>query len=322
MNAEAERRRIARPARDVRHQGREAALQMLYQWEVGRLPILEVRDSFWETADTEAHHPPAVRELAARLAVGAAGEVARLDALITDAAEHWRLERPHRRAHRSEPSRTRVRILGSFGKANFLVISDGKARIQVYMRQTRCRRARLQGLQAAGLRRLGRCRGAPVPHEDERADDLGLRARLPVEVPAAAAGEVAWTAGRRDPVPAAVPRSDRQSRLEARLRDAQPRRHGRARLPQSPRVPRGRDADDAADCRRGAGTAVRHASQRARHAPLPAHRTGAVPEAADVGGIERVFEINRNFRNEGISTQHNPEFTMLEFYWAYADYTT
>jgi len=39
-----------------------------------------------------------------------------------------------------------------------------------------------------------------------------------------------------------------------------------------------------------------------------------------VGGIDKVFEINRNFRNEGISTQHNPEFTMLEFYWAYADY--
>jgi lysyl-tRNA synthetase class 2 len=39
-----------------------------------------------------------------------------------------------------------------------------------------------------------------------------------------------------------------------------------------------------------------------------------------VGGFERVFELNRNFRNEGISTRHNPEFTMLEFYWAYADY--
>jgi lysyl-tRNA synthetase class 2 len=39
-----------------------------------------------------------------------------------------------------------------------------------------------------------------------------------------------------------------------------------------------------------------------------------------VGGIDKVFEINRNFRNEGISTQHNPEFTMLEFYWTYADY--
>ena len=41
---------------------------------------------------------------------------------------------------------------------------------------------------------------------------------------------------------------------------------------------------------------------------------------ADGGGLDRVYEINRNFRNEGISTQHNPEFTMLEFYQAYADY--
>jgi lysyl-tRNA synthetase class 2 len=41
-----------------------------------------------------------------------------------------------------------------------------------------------------------------------------------------------------------------------------------------------------------------------------------------VGGIEQVFEINRNFRNEGLSTRHNPEFTMLEFYQAYADYET
>lgn len=39
-----------------------------------------------------------------------------------------------------------------------------------------------------------------------------------------------------------------------------------------------------------------------------------------VGGFERVFEINRNFRNEGVSTRHNPEFTMMEFYQAYADY--
>lgn len=39
-----------------------------------------------------------------------------------------------------------------------------------------------------------------------------------------------------------------------------------------------------------------------------------------VGGLGRVYEINRNFRNEGISTRHNPEFTMLEFYWAFANY--
>jgi lysyl-tRNA synthetase, class II len=38
-----------------------------------------------------------------------------------------------------------------------------------------------------------------------------------------------------------------------------------------------------------------------------------------VGGFEKVYELNRNFRNEGVSTKHNPEFTMLEYYWAYAD---
>src|SRR5947207_6754677 len=38
-----------------------------------------------------------------------------------------------------------------------------------------------------------------------------------------------------------------------------------------------------------------------------------------VGGFNKVFELNRNFRNEGISRKHNPEFTMLEAYWAYAD---
>ena len=39
-----------------------------------------------------------------------------------------------------------------------------------------------------------------------------------------------------------------------------------------------------------------------------------------VGGFERVFEVNRNFRNEGVSPRHNPEFTMMEFYAAFADY--
>ena len=39
-----------------------------------------------------------------------------------------------------------------------------------------------------------------------------------------------------------------------------------------------------------------------------------------VGGIDRVYEISKDFRNEGMDRNHNPEFTMLEFYWAYADY--
>ena len=66
--------------------------------------------------------------------------------------------------------------------------------------------------------------------------------------------------------------------------------------------------------------AVRHASQRARHADVPAHRAGAYLKRLIVGGFERVFEINRNFRNEGVSPRHNPEFTMMEFYAAYTDY--
>ena len=73
-------------------------------------------------------------------------------------------------------TRTAGRILAirSFGKANFLVLSDGRARIQVYIRQDSLSGARLRDLQAARFRRLRRCRRPPVPHEDQRADDLGL----------------------------------------------------------------------------------------------------------------------------------------------------
>ena len=49
------------------------------------------------------------------------------------------------------------------------------------------------------------------------------------------------------------------------------------------------------------------------------HRSGLYLKRLLVGGFEKVYELNRNFRNEGIDRTHNPEFTMLEFYWAYAD---
>jgi len=51
-----------------------------------------------------------------------------------------------------------------------------------------------------------------------------------------------------------------------------------------------------------------------------ASRLSCISSGLIVGGLERVYEINRNFRNEGVSTRHNPEFTMLEFYQAYTDY--
>ena len=117
--------------------------------------------------------------------------------------------------------------------------------------------ARFPDLQAARFRRLGRRRRAAVPHQDQRVHDLGVAAALPGEVPAAAAGEVARPDRRRDPLPAALPRPDRQPRFAARVRDAQPRRRRDPRVHDRARLPRGRDADDAADCRRRDRAAVR-----------------------------------------------------------------
>ena len=53
---------------------------------------------------------------------------------------------------------------------------------------------------------------------------------------------------------------------------------------------------------------------------LPLHRRLLRDAAFIVGGIDRVFEIGKQFRNESIDLTHNPEFTTCEFYWAYADY--
>ena len=98
-------------------------------------------------------------------------------------------------------------------------------------------------------------------------------------------------------------------------------RGGHPPLPRRARLPRGRDADDAL-----ASSAAR------RREPFATHHNALdldlymriAPELylkrLVVGGFERVYEIGRNFRNEGLSRQHNPEFTMLEFYQAYATY--
>ena len=87
--------------------------------------------------------------------------------------------------------------------------------------------------------------------------------------------------GRRDALPPALPRPDRQPRgARASSCCARGIVQAHARVPRRARLPRGRDADDAADPRRRGGAAVRHAPQRARHGPLPAHRARALPQAA------------------------------------------
>src|SRR5688572_17664508 len=94
MTAETERRTASRPQRESRHRAREVALQMLYQWEVGRVSMSEVRQTFW-THDADGGEAVAdeLRAFAASLADGVAARVGDLDPLIAESAEHWRLER-------------------------------------------------------------------------------------------------------------------------------------------------------------------------------------------------------------------------------------
>ena len=94
MTANTERRTAPRPAKESRHRGREAALQMLYQWEVGRSTMAEVLRTFWlheqsAAGDMSAEH----RSFAERLAIGVTNAVGNLDPMIAEAAEHWRIER-------------------------------------------------------------------------------------------------------------------------------------------------------------------------------------------------------------------------------------
>ena len=94
MTARAERRSAPRAPKEQRHRAREAALQMLYQWEVGRLSMREVHQTFW-THDDETGEPlgQELRDFSMSLADGVAATVDELDPMIAKAAEHWRIER-------------------------------------------------------------------------------------------------------------------------------------------------------------------------------------------------------------------------------------
>ena len=214
----------------------------------------------------------------------------------------------------------RIRAVRSFGKANFLVVSDGKARIQVYIRQDslsprdfamfklldfgdwvgvegRLFRTKTKEftIWAAKLEFLAKCL-LPLPEKWHGLTDVEIRYRqryldLIVNPESRRVFEV-------------------RSRVITGIREfLVARRFLEVETPMMQSIPGG-----------------------ALARPFVTHHNAldmslymrVAPELflkrLTVGGIERVFEINRNFRNEGISTQHNPEFTMLEFYWSYADY--
>ena len=218
--------------------------------------------------------------------------------------------------------RTAGRILAirSFGKANFLVLSDGTARIQVYLRQDSLPARDFQifklldfgdwvgvsgylfrtrtgefTIHAASLAFLAKCL-LPLPEKWHGLQDVEIRYRqryldLIVNPESRRVFEI-------------------RSRVVAAIREFL--------------ISRGFLEVETPMMQSIAGGALAR--------PFVTHHNALdlrlylriAPELylkrLTVGGIERVFEINRNFRNEGISTQHNPEFTMLEFYWSYADY--
>jgi lysyl-tRNA synthetase class 2 len=219
-------------------------------------------------------------------------------------------------------TRTAGRILAirSFGKANFLVLSDGKARIQVYIRQDslperdfqifklldlgdwvgvegRLFRTKTKELTiwASRLEFLAKCL-LPMPEKWHGLQDVEIRYRqryldLVVNPESRRVFEV-------------------RSRIVAAIREFL--------------IGRGFLEVETPMMQPIAGGALARPFATHHNALDMKLYMRIAPELylkrLTVGGIERVFEINRNFRNEGISTQHNPEFTMLEFYWAYADY--
>ena len=93
MNTSAERRSAERPEKESRHRAREAAVQMLYQWEVGKVSMFEVGETFWTGPAATEPFGDELREFATRLATGVAGTVADIDPMIAEAAQNWRLER-------------------------------------------------------------------------------------------------------------------------------------------------------------------------------------------------------------------------------------
>ena len=216
----------------------------------------------------------------------------------------------------------RILIVRSFGKARFLVISDGRKRIQVYVRQDALSE---RDFQVAALLDIGDHIGVEGRLFRTRTDELTVWA-----------SRIEFLAKCHRPLPEKWHGlTDVETRYRQRYLDL-------IVNPESRRVFEVR-ARVLASIRRF----LEHPDRRflevetpmmqpiaggALARPFVTHHNAQdmelylriAPELylkrLVVGGMERVFEINRNFRNEGISTQHNPEFTMLEFYQAYSDY--
>ena len=214
----------------------------------------------------------------------------------------------------------RILIVRSFGKARFLVISDGVSRVQVYVRQDALSE---RDFQIASLLDIGDHIGVEGRIFRTRTNELTVwAARLEFLVKCNLPLPEKWH-GLTD-----VETRYRQRYLDLIVNpDSRRVFEIRARILTAIRrflTDRGFLEVETPMMQPVAGGALARPFVTYHNAQDMQLFLRIAPELylkrLVVGGVERVFEINRNFRNEGISTRHNPEFTMLEFYQAYSDY--
>ena len=243
-------------------------------------------------------------------------------ATITDLVRaHGEKTGPELEATRIDTT-TSGRILGirNFGKANFLVLSDGRSRIQVYIKKDSLSE---RDFEVFRLLDFGDVIGVEGHLFRTRTNELTIwasriefLAKCHLPLPEKWHGLTDIEIRYRQRYLDLIVNPEAREVFQVRSKVAR----GDAGVSRQPRISRSRDADDAADCRRRDGAPVPHASQRARHRSVSADRARALPEAARRGRPRARLRDQPQFPERGISTRHNPEFTMLEFYQAYSDY--
>ena len=214
----------------------------------------------------------------------------------------------------------RVLAVRSFGKANFLVLSDGRSRLQAYVRKDS---VSARDFDVFRLLDVGDLAGVAGRVFRTRTGELTVWA-----------SRLEFLAKCLEPLPEKWHGlTDVETRYRQRYLDLIVNRDSREVFETRARVVRAaRRFLDARGYLEVETPMMQPLAGGALARPFVTHHNAldlplylrVAPELylkrLVVGGMERVYEINRNFRNEGVSTRHNPEFTMLEFYEAYSDY--
>ncbi len=205
------------------------------------------------------------------------------------------------------------------GKASFAKLADRSGQIQLFL-QAEALGSAYEDFKSADVGDIPRRRRRAVPDQDRRAVRARDRAAHAGEVAAPAAGQVARHRGCRHPLSATLSRPDHDRGEPRGVSHPRPHRALPARLPGCARL---LEVETPIMQPIPGGAAARPFITHYNALDIDVYLRIA-PELylkrLVVGGFERVYELNRVFRNEGLSTRHNPEFTMLELYLAYGNY--